>query len=311
MFGKVLITGGHGNLGSYITKELVQSGYDVYVLTRNSKNKIDDIDYQIIEADITNLESLKQKLDFQIDYCVHTASFNEFFLPDYPKKALDINSLGTRNLLEVLSTKSIKNFIYFSTFHVYGLNIGTITEESHPNPRNDYASTHLFAEFYVKQFGFTNNLKYTILRLTNSYGVPTFMDSDKWYLVLNDLTKSAYENGKIIIKSNGNVKRDFIWMGDVVNVVSALLEINATNEIYNLSSGKSYKVMELANIVKNVYEKRYSKAIDIAINKDDKTVYDDISVKNDKLKSVVFYEINNKIYEEVSNIFNLLEKNEK
>ena len=77
---------------------------------------------------------------------------------------------------------------------------------NHPtelNPKNDYASTHLFAEYYVKQFGLTHGLQYTILRLTNSYGSPTFVDSNKWYLVLNDLTRSAYENGRIIIKSNG------------------------------------------------------------------------------------------------------------
>lgn len=309
MLGKILITGGHGNLGSYITKELAKGGYDVYVLTRNSKNKIDDIDYKIIEADITDLESLNQKLNFEIDYCVHTASFNEFFLPDYPKEALNINALGTRNLLEVLSKKNIKNFIYFSTFHVYGLNSGIITEERHLNPTNDYASTHLFAEFYVKQFGFTNNLKYTILRLTNSYGVPTFIDSDKWYLVLNDLVKMAFENQKIVLHSNGKAKRDFIYMGDVATIVSKILNIKATNDIFNVSSSQIYEIVELANIVKNIFKFRYKKTIEIQINQHDKFIYEALEVKNEKLKSLINFTINDTIQEEINNIFDLLEQN--
>lgn len=117
---KILVTGAFGNLGSWITSFLAKFDYDIILLTRQEKKKFHNIPYSVIECDITNLELLKEKLNFDIDFCIHMASFNEFFLEDYPKKALEINSLGTRNLLEVLSTKNLKNFIYFSTFHVYG-----------------------------------------------------------------------------------------------------------------------------------------------------------------------------------------------
>lgn len=307
MSGKVLVTGGHGNLGSYITKELVKIGYDVYVLTKSSKNKIDDIDYRIIEADITDLECLNEKLSFEIDYCVHTASFNEFFLPEYPKKALEINTLGTRNLLEVLSTKKIKNFIYFSTFHVYGLNSGVITEDTPLRPKNDYATTHLFAEYYIKQFSFTHHLQYTILRLTNSYGVPIFIDTNKWYLVLNDLSKMAYEKNEIILTSNGESRRDFIYMGDVAIVVGSLLKVKATNDMYNLSSEKSYKILDLAKKVKSEYLVKYGKDISIKTNKADMTQHENITVKNDKLKAIIEFQTNDMITDEINKIFNILE----
>jgi UDP-glucose 4-epimerase len=308
MSGKVLITGGFGNLGSWITIHLASLGYEIYVLTRKEKHKFENIKYSVIECDITNLDELQSKLHFDIDICLHCASFNEFFLQNYPQKALEINTLGTRNLLEVLSLKELKNFIYFSTFHVYGKNQGIIDENSPLNPSNDYASTHLFAEYYVKQFAFTHNLKYTIFRLTNSYGAPTFHDTSKWYLVLNDLVKSAYENKKIIIKSNGKAKRDFIWMGDVVKVVEKVLEKPATNDIYNLSASKSYEIIDLANIVQKVYQDNYNKSIDIEINKKDKTIYENIMVKNDKLKSIINHETHHMVEDEINKIFKQLEK---
>ena len=115
---KVLITGGLGNLGSKLTIYLEKLGYQVSVLTRKAKNRIDNSKYEVIEADITNLDDLKIKLNFEIDFCIHAASYNEFFLPGYAKKALEVNALGTRNILEVLSGKNVENFVYFSTFHV-------------------------------------------------------------------------------------------------------------------------------------------------------------------------------------------------
>jgi UDP-glucose 4-epimerase len=307
MNGKVLITGGHGNLGSWLTKEFCESGYDVYVLTRSAKTKIPNIQYKLIEADVTDYEGLSKKLDLNFDFCIHTASFNEYFLKDYPKKALDINTLGTRNLLEILSKKKIKRFIYFSTFHIYGINSGIVNENSEPSPKNDYAATHLFAEYYIKQFGATHKVDYTILRLSNSYGAPTFLNTDKWYLVLNDLVKSSFEEGKIIIKSNGEPKRDFIWMNDVTNITKCILE-NDVNGVYNLSFGKSYKIINLANIVKNVYEERYKKSINIEINNNDKTVYNDLIVDNSKLINKINFKMSDMLSVEVNRIFDLLEK---
>ncbi len=307
MRGKVLITGGFGNLGSWITIYLASIGYEVYILTREKKYVFENIKYNVIECDITNLDELRKNLDFEIDFCVHCASYNEFFFENYSKQALEINTLGTRNLLESLNLKKLKNFIYFSTFHVYGGLSGVINESSPLNPKNDYASTHLFAEYYVKQFSFTHNLKYTIFRLTNSYGAPTFADTSKWYLVLNDLVKSAFRNKEIIIKSNGQAKRDFIWMGDVVKVVEKVLEKPATNDTYNLSSSNIYSVLELAKKVQRIYKDRYEQNINIQINPNDMTIYDELLVENKKLKNLINFKLVDRTDNEIDKIFSLLE----
>lgn len=305
---KVLVTGGFGNLGSYIVKHLIDLNYEVTILTRREKYQFENLKYKVVECDITNVEELKSKLNYDYAFCVHCASFNEFFLDNYPKKALEINTLGTRNLLEVLNLKTLKNFIYFSTFHVYGSSSGVIDENTALNPKNDYASTHLFAEYYVKQFGYTHNLKYTILRLTNSYGAPAFKDTDKWYLVLNDLVKMAFEKEKIILNSNGKAKRDFIGMNDVVRITEKVLKINATDDIYNLSSNKTFEVIEIANIVRNVYEDRYNKKIAIIINNEDKNKYADFYVQNEKLRNLIGFILFDTFEEEIKKIFNKLEE---
>lgn len=295
MPGSVLITGGHGNLGSYITKALCAARWRVYVLTRKADWKLDGLDYTVIEADITDAKALEMALNFSVDYCVHLASYNEFFEPGYPEKALRINTLGTRHLLDILSTNSLKHFIYFSTFHVYGTSSGQVDETAPLAPKNDYASTHLFAEYYVKQFGVTRALPYTTLRLTNSYGAPISAETDKWYLILNDLVRSGFETGEIVVKSNGTAQRDFICMTDVADIVCALLATSPSNDVFNLASAQSYSIAELAERVRDVFERRWDKAVTIRINHDDTTDYGTLAVSNRKLKSKVDIKITDQI----------------
>ncbi|PRM96159.1 NAD-dependent epimerase/dehydratase family protein [Aliarcobacter cryaerophilus] len=303
---KVLITGGFGNLGSYIVKHLINLNYEVTILTRREKYKFENLKYKVVECDITNLEELKSKLNYDFDFCVHCASFNEFFLENYAKKALEINTLGTRNLLEVLNLKDLKNFIYFSTFHVYGLNSGFIDETTVTNPKNDYASTHLFAEYYVKQFGYTHNLKYTILRLTNSYGCPMYKDTDKWYLVLNDLVKMAFEQNKIVLNSNGKSKRDFIYMGDVATIVDKVLKIEATNEIYNLSSGKVISILDLSKVVINYFVREFEQDVLLIKNENDKTEFLDLKIDNSKITFLIDIQFADKFEQEINKIIGIL-----
>lgn len=307
---KILITGGLGYLGSWLTDFFCRYGHEVHVLSSSDNKHLGDLSYRFINADITEAEELAEKLDISFDCCLHAASLNDTFVKDYSRRALNVNALGTRNILEVLAGKGLGRFVYFSTFHVYGRDRGDLDEESPLNPRNDYASTHLFGEYYVRQFWNTHRVPYTILRPTNGYGAPRQLDSTKWYLVINDLARSAFERGEIVLNSNGLASRDFIWLGDVCNIVNSILRTDKTSgEVFNLSSGKNYRMIDIADIVRNVYETRYGRAIGIHVRKDDRTVYSgDLHVSNAKLRSFVDFEIHERIPEEIENIFSLLEK---
>ena len=309
MSGKpsVLITGGFGNLGSWLCEYFFDEGYEVTILA-NRLRTLKHLEYNVIQADISNHIELEQKLVGEFDYCIHTASYNEHFHDNYPEKALKINSLGTRNLVDVLRHRNLKKFIYLSTVHVYGNSYDFINESSEPQPLNDYASTHLFAEYYLKQFYNTDKFPSIICRLTNSYGAPKSVDSTKWYLVLNDLVKSAYEKGVIELSSNGEASRDFVWMGDVCKVTEALLSTEANADIYNISSGQSYKVIELAQMVSAIYKSHYNKVVEISVNHTDMSLYREVAVDNSKLLSVIDYRFSNEIDNEIIKIFDVLEK---
>ncbi len=305
----VLITGGMGNLGSWLTQHYSSLGYDVTVLTKNDRKLEIPLLYKTINCDITSLEKCISSIDKKYDIIIHAASMNDNFIEGYAEKALRVNALGTRNILETIKNMPPKHFIYLSTFHVYGKYSGEITEQSNLNPNNDYGITHLFAEYYVKQFHLNHQIPYTILRLSNTYGCPKDYNSSKWYLILNDLSKSAYKHKKIKLKGNGLATRDFIWMGDICEIICKITNQCSTNDIYNVSSEKSYSLLHVAQAVQEAYEECFKEKIDIEINKQDKSSANEpITINSGKIKQQVSYFVRNHFKEEAINIFNFLNK---
>ncbi len=307
---KILITGGLGNLGSWLTEYFINKGEQVFTFSKNERNVLKDLNFKRLYGDISEQADLVNFVgENRFDIVIHLASLNEGQLPGYPKKALEVNSWGTRNLLQaVADTKENTHFIYFSTFHVYGVAHGIIDESTIlPDPRNDYGSTHLFAEYYTKQFHQTHKVPFTIFRLTNSYGCPKEMNSSKWYLILNDLAKMAVEKKVIQLNSNGLPQRDFIWMGDVCNVVDKCISKGPANDIFNLGSGSSIQMIEVAKIIQEAYKDYFSEDIKIVINENDKNCFQDpLHVSTDKLKKWVEFSPANKMYDEAIKIFRLL-----
>lgn len=117
----------------------------------------------------------------------------------------------------------------------------------------------------------------------------------------------AFERGKIVLKGNGLAKRDFISMFDVCKVVEKSL-LFSENETYNLGSGKSTSILEVANLVKQTYQKRFNRELEIEVNSEDKTVSKDLRVDISKIEEVLNFRFQNRFEVEINSIFNLLEK---
>lgn len=308
---KILVTGGLGNLGSWIISHLSKENYAITVLAKSNRNLTEKINYKLLLCDISNEEDCNLKLqNLSFDYVIHLATNNNFGSFNYTKNALLTNALGTNFLLKALDKSNLKNFIYFSTFQVYGSYEGIINEKTIPTPINDYGLTQFFAEQYLKKVHKTDGIPFTIFRLTNSYGAPKDFNSSKWNLVLNDLSKSAFLNKKIVLQSNGNASRDFIWMGTVVQIVSEILKIDAPNDVFNISSEQNFSILEIAKLVQKVYFETFNTELPILVNTKDANNYREFIVSSQKIRQLIDFEEHQNFEIEIKNIFSLLQKND-
>lgn len=304
---KLLITGGLGNLGLWLTYYFLDLGHDVTVLGRSERVIIRHQNYHFSCVDITDIKSLKASINCGYDACIHTASFNEHFKANYTEDALRINALGTEFLCQALVQHGVGKLVYLSTFHVYGVKEGVVTESSPVAPDNDYALTHYFAEKYIEKNAKNYGLNYIIFRLTNSYGYPKDINSDKWYLVLNDLCRQAHENKVIKLTSNGKALRDFIWMGDVARVIEkACVYEGAINEVVNLSANTTYSIIDVAQYVQVAYRALFGEKLPIELNENDTFEPQFLAVSNQKLIEILPHNFENRFQSEATNILKML-----
>jgi len=265
---RILITGGLGYIGGRVTDFLVNKGHEITVTTTRKKPILA---HQFNKVNIQQINILDKKrlLDVcnSIDYIIHLASANEIASEQNPHNALRVTTEGTLNLLEAAYERGVTKFMYFSTFHVYGVNTGKkITEEQLPNPIHPYSITHYMAELFVNQYRYTNGFETIIIRLSNGYGAPVTTDVDRWTLVVNDLCYQAVKFGYLQLKSSGSQHRDFIPIHDVLQAVHLLMTTSYDklgNGIFNVGSGYSISIKEMCERINKVYNKHYGKKLPI------------------------------------------------
>lgn len=253
---RILVTGGFGYAGGFMSARFAESGYEVFVLSRRREKPETGFACAHISADLSRLapHEIAPLLPEGLDGVVHAANLNDDGSPEYPKNALLTNAFGLRALLDALRLRAAADgaapppLVYCSTFHVYGAQTGLIDEESPLRPGNDYALTHFFAEEYCR---FAMRTKggppCIILRLSNGYGAPRVPGSMQWRLLLNDLCRSAVEHGELRLRSDPSQPRDFIWLEDAARAAQALLaEPRLAGRAFNAASGAALSIGEAA-----------------------------------------------------------------
>lgn len=306
---KIIVIGANGFIGSYICEYLVEKGYEVFAISRkfypNLRNKIKKCNF--IEMNILTESFISLKID--ADAIIDVAAPNDVFTKTKTKEAMDLAVFGTKNIMEFALKNNIKNIIFFSTLQVYGSELkGSIDENSELNPENDYALNHIFSEEYVKMYSKKHGLNSVILRPSNIYGRFTHLDIDRWSLVPACFCKEVYNEKKITILSSGNQKRNFISLECISEYCQGILENFPRGiNVLNLASSEYLKIIEVAQIVKDVYEKMYKKEVVIQKKSELPIEANDFFVKITDLDK---YKINSgvsyNIYTEIEEIFKKL-----
>jgi len=310
---RILITGGFGYLGSHLSDYFLKKGHEVKILSRTAHPELAEWSQQseVVIGDVAEYDSIAGCCR-DTDVVIHTAALNEVDCRQQPREALLVNGLGTRNMLEDAYQNQVRRFIYFSTFHVYGLpKTDIITEATLPDPINTYSITHYLAERYCRQFEAEQKVKSYIFRISNGYGAPLFKSVNRWTLVLNDLCATASSQKRIVLKSRGTQERDFIGIKDIMQGAAIFVEKDIADRgdnTYNLGSGQNISIISLAGTVAEVYRERYNDSINVEIaqNAAEPDIKTSFQFSIDKIRKLG-YQPASIMKEEINNIFKLLE----
>jgi len=266
-YSEILVTGGFGYLGGRIAEHFRRQGYPVAILSLPPRPEamkwVAGFDIRI--ADVTKPETLRGTVR-PGSAVIHLASVNQQTCERDPLQSVLVNGMGTFNMLEEASASKSARFIYFSTFHVYGkITSREIDEESVPCPILHYGVSHLLGEMFVAQARM-RGLQAVSLRPTNGYGAPAHLWADCWMLALNDFCRTAVNQGRIVLATAGEQRRDFVSIRDIIQALELMLNPSPPfDAVYNVGGDNVLSIRELAQHVVEVAGKDYGRRIRLEI----------------------------------------------
>ena len=252
-----LITGGAGFIGSHLAHALTAQGQRVSVLDNLSGGNLQNLtDIQdkvhFIKGYICNFAQVCAACR-GVDYILHHAalvSVSESV--EHPQKTTEINVNGTQNILEAARQNGVKRVVFASSSAVYGNRPDLPYKETTPaDCQSPYAWSKQAAaelcQLYTKIYG----LETVVLRYFNVFGTRQNPNS-AYAAVIAKFMQLAADNKPLGIDWDGLQSRDFVHVSDVVQANLLVAQKGVPGEIYNVASGRTYTLLELADTIEKV-----------------------------------------------------------
>lgn len=250
---KILVTGGAGFIGSHLVKRLVDDNHEVVVIDNLLRgNKIEtDVLKKILfhEGDVRDAD-LIDKLVKDCDYVFHFAAvLGVDIVAEQPVETMEVEIIGTYNIVQSALKHKVKKVLYASTSGIYSHTFSDklFDEEMLVDPRTSYAQAKRYNEIYLRSQFEENGLESVSLRFFNIYG--TRQDNR---MVVPRFFEQALSNEDITVFDDGNQTRDFTYIDDAVEACIRLMEKSKKWEIVNIANEKEWRIIELAEVIKNL-----------------------------------------------------------
>mgnify|MGYP003110787084 FL=1 len=251
---KAIVTGGAGFIGSHIVDELIRMGVQTTIIDDFSTGKVENVNPAAYcwKQDLTTvrIDDLTQFMK-GVDVVFHLAAMARVQPSiEQPIPYHDANVTATHNLLVAAADAGVKRFVFSSSSSVYG-NAKVPTSETHElNPMSPYALHKLIGEQYCKLYSFLHDIDTVCLRYFNVYGDRMALDG-AYRLAIPIFATQIKEGKPCTINNDGNQRRDYTFVGDVVkaNIMCAINEKSFEGEVYNVGNGNNVSVNELVDMM--------------------------------------------------------------
>jgi UDP-glucose 4-epimerase len=255
---KVTVTGACGFIGSHLTTQLIELGFDVV--------GIDCLDDNLYSRSVkeSRLKSLKQLSNFDFaNINIATDELDSYFsdskfvfnLAAIPgqvlswklfEKYVESNILGTKKVIDSCIKNKVTKIIHASTSSVYGkFAVGDELQDT--KPISPYGITKLAAENLLFALTGSNNLDFTILRYFSVYGPGQRPD-----MAIQKFLTAIKTGQEINITGDGTQKRDITYVQDVVEATISASSLNEKKQIFNISGGKQFTLNQIIDECFNV-----------------------------------------------------------
>ena len=244
---RILVTGGAGFIGTNLIKRLVKEGHDVHSLDNydsgKEENHIEGATYH--DYDIEQITQWKNRSDAglnEFDLCFHLAALSRI-QPSFsnPSETFRVNTKGTEAMLDWARQNKVK-VIYAGS-----------SSRWHNHIISPYATSKYLGEELCKMYKKSFNLDVEICRFYNVYGPYEIVEGD-WAAVIGIWRNQINNNEPITIVGNGEQRRDFTHVDDIINgLYKVSLSKYTQEDAWELGTGINYSITELAKMFQDKF----------------------------------------------------------
>lgn len=251
---RCLIIGANGFIGSHLVDALVSSGHDVTAFDRFSAGRVTFVSENVrtIVGDFSNRASVAEAVRGQ-DIVFHLLSATTPITSEGdPSLDLRSNVAQTVDLLEHCVASSVTRFVFASTGGaMYSeSHDGPITENYVPTPVSPYAIGKLTIENYLRYFRATHGLRSVAFRISNPYG--TRQHPLRRQGLIPIVARQIARSEPVVRYGDGTMVRDYIYVADLVRMMTMVVEDEPRADLYHLGSGVGSTVNEVLACMSDV-----------------------------------------------------------
>ena len=253
---RVLVVGGAGFIGSHIVDQLIDEPVrEIVVLdnfARGARHNLDaalaDERVSLVEGSITDV-ALLDELMAGTDYVWLLAALWLYECVHEPRSAIEVNCVGTFNVLDAAQRAGVKKVVYSSSASVYGDAVFTPMTEAHPfNNRTMYGATKIAGEQFFRAYHEQHGLDYVGLRYMNVYG-PRMDYKGTYVSVIMKVLDRIDAGERPVIFGDGSQAYDFVHVGDVARANILAMKSDATDVNLNVGTGVRTSIKELVDVL--------------------------------------------------------------
>jgi nucleoside-diphosphate-sugar epimerase len=243
---RFLVTGGSGFIGSHVVDRLLAEGagevvvFDSRPRPENLDEALESGRVRIVEGDVTAPASIAEAMA-GAGGVFHMAVLPLGPCSEDPRRCLDVNVVGTFNVLEAAREAGVQKIVFSSASSVYGDTNETM-DESHPlNARTMYGASKIAGEYFVHALCQLYGLDYVILRYMNVYG-----PRQEGGLVINVLNRIR-SGEQPTIMGDGSASFDFVHVADIASANVRAMSAGVSGASFNVGGGNEVSVREIVD----------------------------------------------------------------
>jgi UDP-glucose 4-epimerase len=250
-YERALVTGGAGFIGSHLTERLLSEGLQVVVLDNLSVGKRENVPSgaEFLQGDVQDREAVAQAMA-GVDAVFHLAarvSIRASVAGFY--EDAQTNLMGTLNVLRACAAQHVNKFVYASSMAVYAdAPAGsTVSETYTTTPISPYGVAKLACERYAMLVAAESGFRAVALRFFNTFRPrQTFTP---YVGVITIFIQRLLHGEPPVIFGDGEQRRDFVYVGDIVEGAFRALVTDVDGEVFNIGTGLGTTVNQVAALL--------------------------------------------------------------